>query len=152
MKPIMAGASCDLLALCLSAASLPHVYPPLCVPHCSQSVHFSLASAQRDNYGFITELRSLTKWMNRQTEALSGCSLPLYSKLALTCARAAFMAPPWIWCKDHSLCRIMAETAVWETLLTSQLRFHLLGVKTQNVGPNSRHYVTAVCCCLPSWS
>lgn len=61
---------------------------------------------------FMAESYSVSKWMNWQTKGSIEQSLPLYSKLALTCAYAAFMAPPWIWCKDHSV-RCCIITKPW---------------------------------------
>lgn len=59
-------------------------------------------------------------------------SFALYSKLAHTRACAAFMAPPWIWCKDHFVwCCIITWTDLQFCLLPFSLwefcHVHLLG-------------------------
>lgn len=131
MKPIMASASCDLLALCLSAGSIAVCTLGAGLPTCSKSVHFPIALVPQ---WIITGLLpsytpSQNEWIDKPK--IFEYSFPLYSKLVLTCACAAFMAPPWIWCKDHLVRRwIMAEAAVWATLLISELPFRLLWIKT----------------------
>lgn len=101
MTPIMAGASCDFLVLCLyTAPARTACSDPGCVRAPNQvTLHPVILHGWFCR--FMAESRWDSKCVNWQTNGPFEQSFALYSKLVHTRACAAFMAPPWIWCKDH---------------------------------------------------
>lgn len=131
MTPTMEGASSDFLVLCLYAALSLTVFWTLADYVLQIRPLLVCCCTTRTICRFMAEFRCDTKWMNCQTNDRLEQSFAFYSKLAHTCACAAFMAPPWIWCKDHFVwCRSITNLQldlIYCHLQCENLAMYLLG-------------------------